>query len=331
MKGRVTYGYVLLALAALLAGCGRKETGSSAGGQAPPARKTLKLAFVTNNASDFWTIARAGCTKARQDRGDVEVDFQIPSDGTAAEQKRILDNLLARGVDGIAISPVDPANQTTMLNDAASKTLLFTHDSDAPASNRACYIGTNNVAAGRQAGELIKKALPNGGKIMIFVGTLDAQNARERYQGIKETLAGSNVQIIDCRTDSTDRVRAKANVQDTIVKYPDVACLVGLWSYNGPAILNAVKDAGKTGSIKIVCFDEEDETLAGVKSGAIFGTVVQQPYEFGHQAITRMARYLGGDKSVIPASKQMFVPTLVVQKGNVDQFSAKLRALRGRA
>jgi ribose transport system substrate-binding protein len=261
----------------------------------------------------------------------VQVDFQIPSDGTAAEQKRILDNLLARGVDGIAISPVDPANQTTMLNEATSKTLLFTHDSDAPASNRACYIGTNNLAAGRQAGGLIKKALPNGGKIMIFVGTLDAQNARERYQGIKETLAGSNVQLIDCRTDNTDRVRAKANVQDTIVKYPDVACLVGLWSYNGPAILNAVKDAGKTGSIKIVCFDEEDETLAGVKSGAIYGTVVQQPYEFGHQAITLMARYLGGDKSVIPASKQMFIPTLVVQKGSVDQFSAKLRTLRGRA
>ena len=119
----------------------------------------------------------------------------------------------------------------------------MTQDSDAPDSNRACYVGTDNVAAGRQAGELIKEALPNGGKIMLFVGKRDAQNAKERFAGIQEALKGTKVEIIDIRTDDIDRVRAKANVMDTIVKYPDVAGLVGLWSYNGPAILNAVADA----------------------------------------------------------------------------------------
>lgn len=329
LKKRFVWGCVPLALPLLMTGCGpRTSAGDTGGGSA--AGKQLKLAFVTNNASDFWTIARAGCEKAKQELGNVEVDFQIPSDGTAAEQKRIVDDLLARGVDGIAISPVDPANQTPMLNEAAGRTLLFTHDSDAPESRRACYVGTDNVAAGRQAGELIKKAIPNGGKIMLFVGTLDAQNARERHQGIKEALEGSSIEILDVRTDSTDRVRAKANVQDTLVKYPDVACLVGLWSYNGPAILNAVKDAGKTGKIPIVCFDEEDETLAGVRNGAIFGTVVQQPYEFGYQAMKRIAAHHGGDSAVIPASKQVFVPTLEIQKENVEAFWSKLRELRGR-
>ena len=71
-----------------------------------------------------------------------------------------------------------------------------------------------------EAADLIKQVLPDGGNIMVFVGTLDAQNARERYSSIEEVLKGSNVQIIDCRTDDTDRVRAKSNVLDTIVKYP---------------------------------------------------------------------------------------------------------------
>jgi ribose transport system substrate-binding protein len=119
-------------------------------------------------------------------------------------------------------------------------------------------------------------------------------------------------------------------VQDTLVKYPDVAGLVGLWSYNGPAIINAVKEAGKTGSVKIVCFDEEDETLAGVKSGAVFATVVQQPYEFGRQAMTVMANYLRGDKSVVPAGKQIFVPTKAIQKDNVEEFQTNLNKMRGR-
>lgn len=292
---------------------------------------TFKVAFVTNNASDFWTLARRGCEKADAELANVEVEFKIPSDGTAAEQRRIIDDLLAKGVSGIAISPVDPANQTQMINDVAKQVKVITQDSDAPDSDRACYVGTDNVAAGRQAGELIKEVLPQGGKIMLFVGKLDARNAQERLKGIREVIEGSNIEVIDVRTDDTDRVRAKANVADTLVKYPDVACLVGLWSYNGPAILNALKDAGKVGQIKVVSFDEEDETLTGVKEGAIYATVVQQPYEFGYQSVQLLAKVLGGDNSAIPANKQKIVPTLVIKQDGVDEFKDKINRLRGRS
>lgn len=292
--------------------------------------KKFRLAFVTNNASDFWTIARKGTEKAATDVPGIEVEFRITSDGTAAEQQRVVEDLLAKGIDGIAISPIDPQNQTAMLNRAASQALVVTQDSDAPNSNRSVYIGTDNVAAGRQAGEMIKEVLPQGGKIMVFVGTLDAANAQQRYQGIKEVLQGSNIQIIDVRTDGTDRVRAKSNASDTLVSQPDVACLVGLWSYNGPAIVGAVKEAGKTGKVKIVAFDEEDETLSGIKDGAIYGTVVQQPFEFGYQSMAVMAKILGGDKSVIPANKQIIVPTIAIKKEQVEEFTKKINSLRGR-
>jgi ribose transport system substrate-binding protein len=293
-------------------------------------KSAKRLAFVTNNASDFWAIARKGTEKADAELADVSVDFRIPPDGTAAEQKQIVDDLLAKGIDGIAISPVDPANQTLFINETAKQALVFTQDSDAPQSDRTAYVGTDNVAAGRQAGGLIKEALPDGGKIMVFVGKKDARNAQERYQGIQEALQGSKVEIIDVRTDDADRVRAKSNVADTLVKYPDIKALVGLWSYNGPAILNAVTEAGKVNQIKIICFDEEDETLAGVKAGTIFATVVQQPFEFGYQAIKMMAQVLSGDKSGIPANKQVIVPTLIIRKDSVEEFQRKINGLRGR-
>lgn len=292
--------------------------------------KSLKLAFVTNNTSDYWTIARKGVEKADAELNNVTVEFKLPSEGTAADQKRIIDDLVSTGVNGIAISPVDPDNQTQLINETAKKTLVLTQDSDAPNSDRALYIGTNNIAAGRQAGELIKEALPNGGKIMLFVGKSDSRNAAERAQGIKEALKDSKIEIIDTRTDDTDRARAKSNAADTLVKYPDVAALVGLWSYNGPAILNAVKDANKVGQVKIICFDEEAETLAGVKDGSIFATVVQQPYEFGYQSVKLMAEILGGDKSKIPADKQINVPTLIIKKDSVEEFEKKINTLRGK-
>src|ERR1043166_4739761 len=267
--------------------------------------KRHKIAFVTNNAADFWAIARKGTEKAAAELPNAEIEFRINSDGTAAEQQRMVDDLLAKGIEGFAISPIDPVNQTPMINRAAQQALVITQDSDAPNSNSAFYIGTDNVAAGRQAGGLIKEALPQGGKIMIFVGTLDTANARERYQGIREVLQGSNVQIVDVRTDKTDPVRAKTNAADTLVNQPDIAALVGLWSYNGPAIVGAVRDAGKVGKVKIIAFDEEDETLNGIKDGSIYATVVQQPFEFGYQSMKLIARILDGDRSLIPASKQI--------------------------
>src|SRR2546423_4145435 len=119
MSKRCTWLCAALMLAAWIGSTGGCDKGNSAGGA-----KKLRLAFVTNNASDFWTIARAGCTKAAEEVPNITVDFQIPGDGTAAGQKRIIDDLLARGTDGIAISPVDPTNETPMLNDVAKQAVL---------------------------------------------------------------------------------------------------------------------------------------------------------------------------------------------------------------
>jgi ribose transport system substrate-binding protein len=323
LRGTKLIAFVVC-LVCVTAGCQSREGG------APRGAKTLKLAFVTNNSADFWTIARRGVEQADKELPDVDAEFRITADGTAAEQQRVVDDLLTKGVDGIAISPVDPQNQTALIDAAAKRAVVFTQDSDAPQSARTCYIGTDNVAAGRQAGQLIREAIPDGGPIMLFVGKIDARNAQERVQGIKEALGGSNIRIIDVRTDDADDVRAKANAADTLVRYPDVKGLVGLWSYNGPAILNAVREAGKVGRVRIIAFDEADETLAGIKDGAIHATVVQQPYEFGYQAIKRMAQAVRGDRSFIPPTKQIIVPTLVVNRTNVEEFTRRINALRGR-
>lgn len=293
------------------------------------AQDVKTLAFVVNVPADFWKFARVGTEKADAELEGYQVEFYIPSEMSAAAQKKILEDLLAKGVDGVAISPVNPDDSTAILNDVASKAVLFTHDADAPNSNRVMYIGTDNVAAGRQAGELMKKALPEGGTAMLFVGTMDAANARERSQGIKEAIEGSGIEIVDIRTDGGDQTKAKANAEDTLSKYPDIDLLVGLWAYNTPQIYNAVKSAGKEGQVKIVGFDEDQQTLKGIKEGTILGTVVQQPYEFGYQSIIKMAKYIDGDTSVVPENKLDIVPTQVIDASNVDPFIEQVKATLG--
>ena len=284
-----------------------------------------QLALVTNAAADFWTIAKRGVEKAQKEHPDYAMEVVITGQATAAEQRRELDDLLARGVAGVSISAIDPKNSTAEFNKVAEKAVLFTTDSDAPSSNRAVYIGTDNVAAGKQAGEEIKKALPSGGKVVMFVGTLDADNARERVQ-IKDALAGSSVQIADIRTDGVDFAKAKSNVQDALAK-GGVDCLVGLYSYNTPQIYSAVKEAGKAGQVKLVGFDEDPQTLRGISDGTIQSTIVQQPFEFGYQSMVDMIKYIGGDRSFIPANKLIIIPTRVIEKGNVAAFQDQMKQL----
>lgn len=315
---------IVIITSLLLAGCGPKTDSPGA------SKKRLKIAVVTNNSSDWWAIARAGGDAAAKELGDVDLDFRMLPEGTAAAQKALVDDLLVRGVDGLMVSPIDVENQKQMLDEASAKTLLFTLGADAPGTKRAAYVGSDDVAAGKMAGELLRRALPNGGKIMVFVGRRDAQNAIDRLNGLKQGIGDAKIEIVDVRTDEADSGKAKSNAADTLVKYADIDALVGLWSYNTPAILSAVRDAGKIGKVKIVGFDEDDQTLVGIREGAVFGTVVQQPYGFTEDAVKRMARALRGDKSQIPADGKAIFPTQVIDKANVDKFGEDMKRLRGR-
>ena len=150
--------------------------------------RPVKLAFVTNNASEFWKIAAAGVRKYEAE-AKVQVDVKMPANGTPEEQNQILENLASQGYDAIAVSVVAPNDQVPVLNRVAEKAKLITFDSDAPQSNRLLYIGTNNYEAGRAVGKLVKEAMPEGGVIAIFVGQLEPLNARQRRQGVLDELA----------------------------------------------------------------------------------------------------------------------------------------------
>jgi ribose transport system substrate-binding protein len=287
------------------------------------------LVFVVNGASDFWKLAEAGVKKAQEELPNYDLQFKYPEQAAAAIQQRLMDDLVAAGASAIMVSAVDPKSSTEALNRIGGQVPLFTTDSDAPDTNRVAYIGSSNTDAGMQAGEIAKKAMPDGGKCIGFVGLLGADNARERIDGMKAALAGSNVELIDVRGDDIDMTRAKRNVEDALAANPDIDCMVGFYSYNPPRIYEVLKEAGKLGEVTVVAFDEDPITLGGVREGTIAGTVVQQPYEWGYQGMKLMAAHLEGDDSMIPENKLVIVPTAIIDKDNVDAFEAELKARIG--
>ena len=131
---------------------------------AATAQDKKSLAFVVNGASDFWKLAEAGVKKAQGELPDYDLQFKYPEQAAAAVQQRLMEDLAAAGVSAIMVSAVDPKSSTDALNRIGSQVPLFTTDSDAPDTNRIAYIGSSNTDAGKQAGEIALKALPDGGK-----------------------------------------------------------------------------------------------------------------------------------------------------------------------
>lgn len=312
MKRFFLFGVAVCALGFFSLGCGKDGSQTASGSGV----KKLRLAVVTNTKNDFWTTVRHGCNNAANNLTNVEVDFRFFTGSTVKQQDSIVSNLVANGVNAIAISPIDADKQTHFLNQIAAKTLLVCVDSDAPNSKRVSFIGTDNVIAGKQAADLLKAALPKGGKVMLFVGYPDAENAQDRIKGLTNELAGSKIQIIGTMSDATKTNVAEKNASSALKQHPDLAGMVGLYSYNGPAILKAVRAAGKAGHVKIVCFDADAETLAGIADGNIYGTVVQIPTRIGYETINRMAKYLSGDKTQL-AHNHILFNSLPVNKGLV--------------
>jgi ribose transport system substrate-binding protein len=341
-----------------LAGCDRGDDGKNASGgpSTGPSTATTKpsaqrsggkprVAYVTNGVDPFWTIAAKGANDGAAEF-NAEVTVVFPSN--AEDQQRKIQDLLIGGIDGIAISPIDAKNQTPMINQAAAQTPVITHDSDAPESNRLMYIGMDNYDAGRMCGQLVKEALPNGGKVAIFVGRLEQDNAVKRRQGVIDELldrtrndkryddagkelTGGKYTILATLTDQFDRARAKANAEDMLSAHSDLGCMVGLFAYNPPMCLEALRSQNKLGQVKVVAFDEQDNTLQAIQDGTCHGTVVQNPYEYGRQSVRVLAALARGDKTVIPENKFMDTPARQIRKDNVQAFWADLKKKKGQS
>ncbi|WP_336080964.1 sugar-binding protein [Thalassospira sp. CH_XMU1448-2] len=289
------------------------------------AQEKQQLAFVVNAASDFWKLAEAGVQAAQAELPQYELQFRYPAQGTAALQNALMDDLVAGGTDAIMISSADPKNSIDAFNRIAAQVPLFTTDSDAPQSDRIAYLGSSNVAAGVQAGEIAVKAMPKGGKCMGFVGFLGADNAIERIAGFRQAVEGSGIELVDVRGDDVDFARARSNVDDVLAASPDINCMVGFYSYNPPKIYEALQAAGKLGQVTVIAFDEDPVTLGAVREGSFAGTVVQDPYQWGYQGMHLMADYLEGDASKVPNDGLIIVSTKVIDKSNVDEFEAVVK------
>ena len=304
-------------LSVALIGCNRQTDKSTA------SKSEKKFAFVTNNVSEFWKQAAAGVHKYNKEAG-VNVEVKSPVNGKVEEQNQIIEDLVAQGYDGIAVSVIAPNDQVNNVDKAAAKTNVICFDSDCPKSTRLAYVGTDNFDAGKTLGERIVKLLPNGGQMAVFVGTFSADNAKQRLDGIKDAIKGHNIEIAIQKEDQVDQNKARTNVEDVLNGYPDIKLLCGLWSYNGTAIAKAIDASGKKGKILAAVFDGDDGTLEGIQNGTLACTVVQEPFEEGYQSAKLLNELATKGKSVLPSPAVIKTGVELIDAQNIADYKKRV-------
>ncbi len=276
----------------------------------PPAVLPSKLAFITGGSGNYWELTAAGAREAGKKLG-VEVVIRMPQqEESTQEQNEILTNVATSDFDGVAVSPLDSEGQVMVINTLASRIPVVTFDSDASTSARHGFVGTSNFSAGLMAGTLVKKAIPEGGKIAVFMTNLTKQNMQDRQAGFKTRIEESPVpdestvdpryEVIGYFTDGGNNDDCAAEIRRVLAEHEDVACFVGMNSRHGPLFLSVLGEEDKLDSIKLVTFDTEDATLEGIEQGHISATVAQDPFRYGFDAIQMLVGLCDGDNAYLP-------------------------------
>ncbi len=258
---------------------------------------------------------------SEQGKIKVEILYTAPTKSDIAEQAAVMEGVIAKGVDAIGVSCNEPEGCVDPINKAVEAGIpVMTWDSDSPNSKRFTYLGVDNKEGGKAAAELLKMALPNGGKVALLTGVPGAANLEARIAGFKEGVEGSNIEIVDTVACNDDIQKGVQVVEETMTKYPDLNgwFFVGLWPiFAGEGAMPKWEEATKKG-MKSVAFDTLPVELDWVKKGMLYGLVGQKYFGWGYDTVQMIYDKIVNGKEFEPFTNSgMDIVTIC----NVDEMA----------
>ncbi len=259
----------------------------------------ITIAVIPKVAVPFFDDCNTGA-QAAADAAGVGYQWVVPQNTQGATQVKIMEDLIARHVSGIAISVNEPKSVEGVIKQAIDAGIkVVTFDSDSAGSARSLYIGTINKQAGVTMGNSMAEKLGGKGKVAIITGQLGASNLNERIDGVKEALAAfPDIQIV--ATEGTEDDLAKAvSVTEAILRgNPDLAGIFGMSQVGGPAVAKVMAQqefADRKGAVAVFAFDDLPDTIQGVKDSYINGIMVQRPVTMGKLAVEQLVSQIKGE------------------------------------
>ena len=268
-----------------------------------------RIIILTNGDSPYWDACREGLNAANSELKLADAGLKAVldvNDGTPQGQLSKLQqygtqsDIAAIGVSAIDANNVAVADELRSLQKKGVKVLTIDSDLDRGQFRdaRFAFIGTDNLTGGKVLGTCAKGLKADGGEYVTFVGRTGAQNAIERIDGFGQG-AGEKFVAKDKMADDTDKALARENVRNAIRNHAGLNVLVGIWSYNAPAIVDVVRELDRRKDFTVVVFDAEPGAITAMKDGQIDAMVVQNPFMMGYQGVKLMQAMIADDKAAI--------------------------------
>ncbi len=261
--------------------------------------------------------------KAAAKKYGVKVDKVDPQKFELPLQVRVIEDLIAQHVDGIAISALDDAGLVPVIADATKAGIkVITFDAPAPSSAALTYIGTDNKSAGVAAGKKMAELMKGKGKIVILQGGLGATNLNLRTQGFKEALAKHpGIKLLEVVDEQGDFNVSMNKTEAILQTYPDVDAIFSVSAEGAPAAAQVLKQQKKNGKILLAGFDDLKDTLEGIKDGTIAFCLVQKTFKMGWLSVEALLD--AGKGKTLP--KVTDTGVLIVNKANVGTYMDEMK------
>ncbi|MCS7223751.1 MAG: sugar-binding protein [Armatimonadetes bacterium] len=261
--------------------------------------KKWRIALVPKALTgEYWVRCRKGAEAAARRLG-VELIFVGPSAETEVDkQMDIVENLVVRGIDGLAISPCDASALVPVIEKIWRRKIpVVTVDSDAKTDKKLAYIGTDNEKAGALAGEELARLIQGKGKVLIINGVPGAHNLMERIKGFRRVMAKHpRVRLLPEQACQSDQTLALNITENALTGHPDLKGIFGVNAPGAPGAAQAVAAAGKAGQVKVVGFDAIPDTLRFCAEGVVQAIIEQRPYRMGYLSVEFLKKALEGEK-----------------------------------
>jgi ribose transport system substrate-binding protein len=282
----------------------------------------ITVAVVPKVAVPFFDDCNAGAKEAADALG-VNYQWVVPQNTQGSTQVKIIEDLIARHVNGIAISVNEPKSVEGVIQQAVDAGIaVLTFDSDSANSARSMYIGTINEQAGVTMGNSMAEAIGGSGKVAIVTGQLGASNLNERIDGVKKALeAYPGIEIVALEGTEDDLARAVSVTEAILRANPDLAGIFGISQVGGPAVAKVLEERefnDMAGKLKVFAFDDLPDTIRGVKEGYITGIMVQRPVTMGRLAVEHLVAQIKGEE---PNPENIDTGVTVVNADNLDSYT----------
>jgi ribose transport system substrate-binding protein len=278
---------------------------------------------------EFWKSIHYGAKQAAEEIGDVEIIWRGPVvESDTGSQIEVVKNMITMGVDGIILAP----NQKGGLVDAVEETIgegipvvIFDSGLD-EGPEIVSYVATNNFKGGQLAADAMANAIGEKGNVILLRYLAGSESTEQREEGFLEGLKKyPDITVVSSDQRGGDNATSSKEKMDQLLQVhgDDLAGVFSVCEPNANGTLEALRNAGLNGKVKMIAFDPSDALIEGLSDGSVSGIVLQDPVTMGYTAVNAMVDSLNGKQPEAFISTGEYVAT--PENMNEEQYQSLLK------